>query len=293
MDPWVILGCGYTGGRLARSLCNDGAQVVCARRDRERAEAVASAAAAGGSGAAAGRAVDLAVAGSLAGWMPAGAVVVISAPPGEPGNEARVIEAATRAGARRVIYLSSTGVYPRGDGTAMDEDTPPAPVGDHGARRLVAETALLQAAAEAGISAIALRVAAIYGPERGVHARLLAGTYRIIGDGCTVVSRIHVDDLARAIRAAARITEPPRSIYNVADDTPMPSRALAERVAAHLGVSPPPTVSPDEVSPAAWAMLSANRAIANDRIKRELGLVLRYPEPMAGIRQALAETSRQ
>jgi nucleoside-diphosphate-sugar epimerase len=43
-----------------------------------------------------------------------------------------------------------------------------------------AETALLAAAAGAGLSAVSLRAAAIYGPHRGVHARIAAGTYRVV-----------------------------------------------------------------------------------------------------------------
>lgn len=288
MEPWVIAGCGYVGGYLARTLRADGAHVVCVGRRREAVEAAMAGAT--GPGTLAVRIADLSVAGALDGQIPAGAVIAVCVPPAAGLDPAALVFAAAAAGARRIIYLSSTGVYPRGrPGAVTDEDTAPAPIAAHGAARLSAERSLLAAATEARISAIALRVAAIYGPHRGVHARLLAGTYRIVGDGRTRVSRIHVDDLVAVIRAAAGISQPPRSIYNVADDVPMGSRALADEVAALLGLPSPPSVPMAEVSVAAQAMLTADRHIDNRRIKGELGVTLRYPEPMAGIRQAIAE----
>ena len=108
---------------------------------------------------------------------------------------------------------------------------PPAPISPTGVRRLAAERALFAAAARHDLSIVALRVAGIYGPGRGVHARLRAGTYRVLGAGDGFVSRIHVDDLIMAIaRAAFAATPPP--IINVADDRPTTVRAHADAVAA-------------------------------------------------------------
>jgi nucleoside-diphosphate-sugar epimerase len=284
--PWVILGCGYTGERLAARLVRAGASVWGTRRAAADADALAARVPG-----LRPRAADLTDPASLAGWMPRGAIWVDSVPPAPAGvgGEQALVAAAAAAGARRLVYLSSTGVYPRGHGGATDEDTPPAPLGDRGRRRLAAETALLEAAARQQVDAVSLRIAGIYGPGRGVHARLRQGTYRIIGAGASTVSRIHVDDLVSAILAAGVAARLPRRIYNVADDAPCSSRAFADAVAALLGVPPPPSVPPEQVSAAAVAMLTADRRISSRRLQQELGVVLAYPDGLAGVRQAIAE----
>lgn len=123
--------------------------------------------------------------------------------------------------------------------------------------------------------AAVLRVAGIYGPGRGLAARLAAGTYRIIGDGSAHVSRIHVDDLVEAIvRAGSGQLAGP---VNVADDDPAPIGELADLLAVRLGVALPPRIAAADVDPEVAGMLTADRRIANWRMKRELGVVLRHP----------------
>lgn len=294
--PWVLVGCGYTATRLARTLLREGAHVIATRRSRAAADRVATAL---------GSAADLRVAdllepATLADLIPPRAIVVVSAQPSPDGTtageEALVAAASARASdpARRLIYLSSTGVYGPGAGAWVDEDAPLAPVGPLGRRRLAAETALLAAASRAGLSAVSLRAAGIYGPGRGVHARLLAGTYRVIGDGEGFVSRIHVDDLAAAVRAAATAGGPlPRAAYNAADLEPTRAREHADRVAAALGLPPPPSVPPDQVSPMARELTSGDRRIDSRRLREELGLALSYPTWREGLAQALAEERGQ
>ena len=86
-----------------------------------------------------------------------------------------------------------------------------------------------------------LRAAGIYGPGRGLVERMRAGTYRIVGDGRAHVSRIHVDDLVEAIVRAGESSA--TGAFNVADDDPAPIGEVADAVAAHLGLPPPPRVA--------------------------------------------------
>jgi nucleoside-diphosphate-sugar epimerase len=123
---------------------------------------------------------------------------------------------------------------------------------------------------------VRLRVAGIYGPGRSVIARLQAGTYRIVGDGTTQLSRVHVDDVVTCILAAGDAATP-GPIYNVADDDPSPAREVALDAAVLLGVPPPPTVPLSAVDAETAGMLTADRRIDSSRIKRELGVHLRYP----------------
>jgi nucleoside-diphosphate-sugar epimerase len=210
-------------------------------------------------------------------------VVVDSVPPdpARPGGHQVALAAAVRAagGDPRLVVLSTTGVYPRGDGGWIDEDTPVGPDGPRGAARLAAEHAVLSA----GIDAVCLRIAAIYGPGRGVAERLRAGTYAVPGDGASWISRIHVDDLVSVILAAGTVRPLPRRIYVVADDAPSTSREHADGVAAMLGLPPPPSVPLASLSPLGRELAGSNRRVRNDRMKRELGVVLRYPSWREGV----------
>lgn len=252
MTTWVILGCGYTGTALARRLVASGHDVVVTRRDADRARATAAELGPQVRG----------VAADLGGELPAGDVVVCLAPPG-PDPERRCFDAVAR-----LVYVSSTGVYAPGGGAWVDESWELAPVTASGRARLAAERALPP-------RAIALRAAGIHGPGRGLVDRLRAGTYRIVGDGSAHVSRVHVDDLVECIVRAGESTV--TGAINVADDAPDPIGLVADTLAARLGVPAPPRVAFASVDPEVAGMLTADRRIANARMKRELGAVLRYP----------------
>jgi nucleoside-diphosphate-sugar epimerase len=263
MRSWLVLGCGYTGTVLARELVRRGEPVTITRRTADTAERLA------GELGVRGVRVDLAEPATLAGLISPGTIVVCLAPPGgDPAGEIHALVDA--AGAARIVYVSSTGVYAPGQGAWVDESWPLAPTTRAGRARLDAERALAGAA-----SWIALRPAGIYGPGRGLVDRIRAGNYRIVGDGTSHVSRIHVDDLVAAIIAAGTSTL--GGFINVADDDPAPVGEVADAVAASLGLPPPPRVSPATVDPEIAGMLMADRRIANARLVTELGVRLRHP----------------
>jgi nucleoside-diphosphate-sugar epimerase len=261
----MIVGCGYTGTRLARALVGQGASVTITRRDPQ---AVAELAATLG---VSGATADLARPGSLDGLVAPGAIVVCLAPPGpDPVAEIGALLHASRH-ARKIVYVSSTGVYAPGGGAWVDETWSLAPITPSGHARVAAEAAL----AAATVPWISLRVAGIHGPGRGLLDRIRAGTYRIVGDGSSHVSRIHVDDLVTAIVQAG--TTDISGAVNIADDDPSPIGEVADAIAAMLGVRAPTRVPVDSVLAEVAGMLTADRRIANRRMKDELGVTLRYP----------------
>lgn len=268
--PWVIVGAGYTGTYLARALIERGTPVTVTRRTLAAAELVAAQAHAA--------AYDLAMPHLATPFMADDAVLVVAAPPGaDPAKEI-----ATLPRCRRLVYLSSTGVYGRGDGALVDETWPVAPLSSSGKARVAAERALL----DRDEPSVALRIAGIHGPGRGIADRIKAGTYRIVGDGTSHISRIHVVDLVAAIMAAgdSDATGP----INIADDDPSPIAEVANAFAAKLGVAPPPRTPVSDVTSEVAAMLTADRRIANARM-HALGITLRYPS----WRTVLAELSSQ
>jgi len=272
---WIIVGAGYTGARVAALVAARGDTVVVTRRTLAAAQAVAPAGATA-------RALDLDPAANdpLADLFGPGDLVVITAAPtdAEARGDQRLAAAARAAGVARIVYVSSTGVYAAAGGEPVAEDFTLAPRSATGGPRLVAEAALRAS----GVPTVALRAAGIYGPERGIVARMRAGTYRAIGDGLTAASRIHVDDLAAAI-VAAGVHRAPLPVYNVADDEPGPSRELVEAAMAAFSLPAPPTVAVAAVEPRVAAMVTADRRIDNTRLRQHLGLALRYPSWRAAL----------
>jgi nucleoside-diphosphate-sugar epimerase len=260
---WILVGAGYTGSRLARALVGQGADVTITRRDVTAASDLATQLGATGVRA------DLTDPATLHGIISPGAIVVCLAPP-DPAAEIRgLLDAAAHA--RKLVYVSSTGVYAPGGGASVDESWPLAPTTASGRARVAAEAAL----ADATIPWVTLRVAGIHGPGRGLVDRIRAGTYRIIGDGHAHVSRIHVDDLVTAIIAAG--TSNVTGAVNVADDDPSPIGEVADAIATQLGLPLPPRAPADSVSPEIAGMLTADRKIANRRLREELCVALQYP----------------
>ncbi|WJS84856.1 SDR family oxidoreductase [Paracoccus sp. TOH] len=181
-------------------------------------------------------------------------------------------------------YLSTTGVYGDHGGGWVDEDTPLTPSTRRGHERVAAEQGWQQLAAEHGLPLHIFRLAGIYGPGRGPFAKVRAGTARRIVKPGQVFSRIHAEDIARVLLASIHAPRP-GAVYNVCDDDPAPPEAVIGHAAELLGLPLPPTedYASAEMTPMARSFYAENKRVSNARIKRELGVTLRYPDYRAGL----------
>lgn len=183
-----------------------------------------------------------------------------------------------------VGYLSTTGVYGDHQGGWVDEDTPLNPATTRGHQRVAAEAAWQGLDLPLHI----FRLAGIYGPGRGPFAKVRAGTARRIIKENQVFSRIHVDDIAQTV--AASIARPdPGAIYNVCDDEAAPPEDVLSFAADLLGLPLPPDekYATADMSPMARSFYAESKRVRNDRIKRDLGVQLRFPTYRAGLRDLL------
>lgn len=214
--------------------------------------------------------------------------VLCTIAPGDAGDPALRTNAVHLRDGRWLGYLSTTGVYGDHDGGWVDETTAPRPDQPRSIDRLAAEQAWQ------AIGATIFRLPGIYGPGRSAIDRVKAGTARRIDKPGQVFSRIHVEDIATAVLAA--MTHPsPGAIYNVVDDLPASNGEVIAYACELLGLPVPPAVPWDEVAPTMSAMARSfyaeNRRVRNARLKRELGVALRYPTYREGLRAIAASLS--
>ena len=285
-----IVGCGYTGLRLAVRCAGMGAGV---RGFAARAESLARIAAAGIEAHrlnldAASDPLDM-----------SDQYIYYAVPPpaqgsGDPRLE-RFLDSCQGAPAR-LIYLSTTGVYGDQGGATVAEDTPPQPKTLRAQRRLAAETALRIWAEARGISWCILRLPGIYGPGRLPLDRLRSGSPAIVPAEATPGNRIHVTDLVTACLAAGEEPRAHRNIYNVTDGTGDSLTEYLQRVARIAHLPPPPLISRAEAqrsfSASSWSFLGESRRVDNRRMLDELNVALHYRDLDAGIRASLDDADQ-
>ena len=211
--------------------------------------------------------------------------------PGTTGDPALRTCAGLLRQARWLGYLSTTGVYGDRGGDWVDEDTQPLPGQPRSVQRLAAERAWQAMGLEAGAAVDIFRLPGIYGPGRSAIDQVKAGTARRIDRPGQVFSRIHVEDIAGTVLMAISQSHA-GAIYNVADDLPASTAEVVAFACELLGKPVPPIIPWEQAAPAMSAMARSfyaeNRRVRNDRIKKELGVVLRYPTYREGLRAIAA-----
>ena len=213
--------------------------------------------------------------------------VLCTIPPGRTGDPALASCAPLLRNARWLGYLSTTGVYGDHGGGWVDETTPTKPGQPRSVERLAAERAWQAMGLEAGAAVDIFRLPGIYGPGRSAIEQVKSGKARRIDKPGQVFSRIHVADIAAAV-LAAMTQRPAGAIYNIADDLPAPNSEVIAYACELLALPVPPLVPWEQVAPTmsemARSFYAENRRVRNERIKRELGVQLRYPTYREGLR---------
>jgi nucleoside-diphosphate-sugar epimerase len=227
----------------------------------------------------------------------AGATHLLSSVPpdnaGDPVFDLHGAEIAKLRGLAWAGYLSTTGVYGDRGGGWVDEESELKPSGERGRRRVAAEAAWLSLRRDHGLPVHIFRLAGIYGPGRSAFDSLRSGRAQRIDKPGQVFSRIHVDDIAQVLKAS--IARPrPGGIYNLCDDDPAAPEAVIAEAARMLGREPPPLVpfAEAKLSEMGRSFYDDNKRVHNERIKRELGIRLAYPDYRTGLAAILAAETK-
>jgi len=192
---------------------------------------------------------------------------------------------------RAIVYLSTIGVYGDQGGGWVDEQTPPQPSSARSRERLAAERAWQDFGSQRGIAVTILRLAGIYGPGRNALVQIASGKARRVVKRGQIFNRIHVADIAQAIDAGFVRTA--SGIFNLGDDEPTPASDPLLFAAQLMGREPPPEIpfaeAAPSMSPMALSFWQDCRRVHNDKLKRELGIKLRYPTYRDGLRALFEE----
>jgi nucleoside-diphosphate-sugar epimerase len=286
----LIVGCGDVGMRLLPLV-----------RDRFRVFAVTSNPARCAELRAAGAipiVADLDAPPTLARLSRLARLVVHMAPPkGEGPSDTRtrhLVHALGSHAGTRLVYLSTSGVYGDCQGALVNETRTVAPHNPRARRRVDAERTLRAWGKKTGSSVAIIRVPGIYADDRLPMKRLADQAPALRDEDDVFTNHIHADDLAQIVALALCRARPGR-VYHAVDDTRMKMAAYFDVVADAFGVARVPRLARAELAAQASAVtmsfMSESRRLENGRVKRELGVRLRYPDVTTAV-QAMAARTR-
>ena len=278
MAQIVIVGCGDVGSRLAAQLQQAGHMVTGVRRSAAPLPVGVQALQA-----------DVGVSACPADW-PAQVDYLVYAVAAGAGGEA-AYQAAYVEGLRnvlgwlaqrgqqlkRLLFVSSTGVYGQSDGQWVDETSPTEPAGYSGRILLAAE----QLALESGQAASWLRLAGIYGPGRGYLLKQAQSGAR--AEPLQFSNRIHADDAASLLATLIAKAEQGAVLeagYLGVDNEPAPLDEVLTWLRAELGIA--------EGAGELAKRRAGSKRCSNQRA-RALGWQPQYPSYREGYRALLAQ----
>jgi nucleoside-diphosphate-sugar epimerase len=270
----LIIGCGYVGLPLGQALARAGHEVHGVRRTDFTAEGITP------------HTIDITAPNAFDAlprdfdWV----INTVSSARGDTETHRAVFVDGTKNlldwlddSSARVLFTSSTSVYPQTDGDWVDETSRAKPEGGTAQNLARAEELFLNAPQAATV----LRVAGIYGPERGyLFRQFLKGEAVLTEGGARWMNMIHRDDVMSAILSAMEL---PPSIYNVADDEPVTQRAFFDWLAMRLSKPMPP-----ESEAVSRKRVATSKRVRNAKLK-ETGWQLRFPTFREGYESLIRE----
>lgn len=285
----IVFGLGYVGSRIAEQAMAKGLRVTALLRDREKVRFWEN------------KGVEVVV-GVIdeSGWhdtMPLDADYVLNCVSGGrkglegyersyvQGNRS-LVEWAGKGFKGRLVYTSSSGVYPFTEGEIVDETTIFSPETETAGKLIEAEKMI----SGSGLSDWAiLRLTGIYG--KGRHYLLnaiLNDVGELSGKGDIWLNLIHVVDVCTAIWQCFDYEDSLQDTFNVSDDLPVIKSDLVEWIAGQCG-KPVPVFNSEKTLRVRHLENGKvpNRKISNAKMKQVFGWKPMYPNFKDGYRGLL------
>lgn len=188
---------------------------------------------------------------------------------------------------RKVVLISTTGVYGDCLGEWVTEERTPDPQTQRGQRRLDSEQQWRNFCDSNSIEINILRCPGIYAFSRIPRQRIESGAPVVRAEECGFTNRIHADDLAAtAITAMSHSCH--GEIFNVTDGRPGTITEYLQAACAVLNLPSLPEISMDqaklELSEGMLSYLSESRRISNRKMLEMLKMKQTYPDFRVGLR---------
>jgi UDP-glucose 4-epimerase len=203
----------------------------------------------------------------------------------------RVLDAARRAGARRVVYAASSSAYGVPPGDVQVEGDPPDPLSPYAAAKLAGELYCQSFTASYGLETVRLRFFNVFGPRQRADspysgvialfaAALSAGrTPAVFGDGLQSRDFVYVTDVVQALLKAAEAPGVAGRVYNVGTGRGTSLLELLAALNRVLGTDVAPRHGPPRAGDVRHSRADVGRA------RRELGYA-----PSVGLGDGLRRT---
>jgi UDP-glucose 4-epimerase len=204
-----------------------------------------------------------------------------------------VLDAARRAGVRRVVYAASSSAYGIPTADVQTERDPVQPLSPYAAAKLAGELYLQSFATTYGLETVRLRFFNVFGPRQRADspysgvialftAALSAGrSPTIFGDGLQSRDFVYVTDVVQALTKAAEVPGVSGRVYNIGTGRSTTLLELAAALNRVLGTNLRPTHGPARAGDVRHSRADITCA------RRELGY-----EPAVAFEDGLAETLR-
>jgi UDP-glucose 4-epimerase len=204
-----------------------------------------------------------------------------------------VLDAARRAGVRRVVYAGSSSAYGIPAGEVQTEEDPVAPLSPYAAAKLAGEMYAQAFAATYGLETVRLRFFNIFGPRQradspysGVIALFVAAlaadrSPTIFGDGQQSRDFTYVTDVVQALLRAAERPGISGRVYNIGTGRSVSVLDLVNALNRLLGKQVAARHAPARAGDVRHSRADVSRA------RRELGY-----DPAVAFEDGLAETLR-
>jgi UDP-glucose 4-epimerase len=205
----------------------------------------------------------------------------------------RVLDAARRAGVRRVVYAASSSAYGIPAGDVQTEDDPLRPLSPYAAAKLAGELYAESFTVCYGLETVRLRFFNIFGPRQRADspysgvialftAALTAGrTPVVFGDGLQSRDFTFVTDVVQALTRAAEVPGVSGRVYNVGTGRSTNVLDLIAALNRQLGTRIPPQHQPARAGDVRHSRADISRA------RRDLGY-----EPVVSFEDGLGQTLR-
>ncbi len=187
---------------------------------------------------------------------------------------------------KKIVLISTTGVYGNCHGHWVNEETPLNPSVDRAKRRFDAEQQFQTYCKKLNIPLVILRVSGIYGPGKLPLKRIQAQTPIVREQDSPFSNRIHADDLLE-ICLQAGLSDKIEGIFNCADGHPTSMCDYFMKVADANHLPKPPTITlqqaKTQLSAGMLSYMEESRRIDNKKLLSTFQITLKYPDLDTGL----------